>query len=301
VAVRRASFLVLVIAVATTLPAGIASGAGPESGTVVRVALALKATNGLQANLENSEDGTVTLELRKKGRLVTYEAPGDATETGLKVRFGRLGLIDVAFDPTKVLNSTAPGEGCTGAPRTLREGVFTGTIDFTGERGFVRIDDPRTTGSMSVISRWECPEAEAMDPLAGAARRPAAASRDGGGNGRSATLAAASHACSCSFVAEVHRGRGGGRSIFFGAQSEEREGMKIRRATEVRGRASAFRLDPIRGTAILRPPSPLTGQARYEARAHGRGRWRSTIRVPLLGADPIDTGAPGFAALFSSG
>jgi hypothetical protein len=25
--------------------------------------------------------------------------------------------------------------------------------------------------------------------------------------------------------------------------------------------------------------------------------WRSTVRVPLLGADPIDTGAPGFAAI----
>ena len=120
----------------------------------------LKASNGLHAHLENSEDGTVTLEIRKEGQIVTYEVPGEATEGGLKARFGRLGLIDVAFTPTATLNSTEPGADCTGAPRTLREGVFAGTIDFTGEREFVRIEGPQATGSMSVISRWECPEAE---------------------------------------------------------------------------------------------------------------------------------------------
>lgn len=63
---------------------------------------------------------------------------GEVTEAGLKVRFGRLGLIDVAFTPTKTLSMTEPSEGCEGEPRTLREGFFTGTIDCTGEREYVR-------------------------------------------------------------------------------------------------------------------------------------------------------------------
>jgi hypothetical protein len=300
VAVRRASFLFLAIALATVslaVPAGVASSAGPERGTVVRVDLELKASNGLRAHLENSEDGTMTLELRKKGQIVNYEVPGIATETGLRVRFGRLGLIDAAFIPTKTLNSTEPGEGCTGAPRTLREGVFAGTIDFTGERGFVRIEGPQAIGTMSVISQWECPEAEAMDPFAPSSRLLAKTSRDEKRERESATLLAGGRGCLCYFAAGVHHRHSGGKSIFFGLALEKREGMEIERGTQVRGPASAFEFDHAAGTASLRPPSPLSGRASFKTGPRGRGQWRSTIRVPLLGADPIDTGGPGFAAI----
>jgi hypothetical protein len=302
VAVRRVSFLLLAIAVAIALlgaSAGTASGASPERGTVVLVELTLKANNGLHAHLENFEDGTFTLELRREGQIVSYEVPGEAIEGGLKARFGRLGLIDVGFTPTKTLNSTEPGEGCTGAPRTLREGVFTGTIDFTGERKFVRIEGPQATGSMSVISQWECPEAEAMDPFARVSRLLATTSRDEKGERESATLSAGSRGCSCYFAAGVHHRPSGGKSIFLGVKLEKHEGMKIERATQVRGPASAFDFDHAAGTATLHPPSPLSGQASFETNAPGRGLWRSTIRVPLLGAVPMRTGGPGFAAVLS--
>jgi hypothetical protein len=301
VAVRRVFLLLSVIAVATALLAaltGAASGAGPEQGTVVLVKLELKASNGLHAHLENSEDGTVTLELRKEGQIAIYKVPGEATEGGLKARFGRLGLIDVAFNPTKTLNSTEPGEGCTGAPRTLREGVFAGTIDFTGEREFVRIEGPQATGSMSVISQWKCPEVEAMGAFAGDSRLLAATSRGKKGGRESATLAAVRRDFSSYFVAGVAHRHSGGKSIFLGAKIEIREGMDIWRATEVRGPASAFDFDfdfdHAAGTASLRPPAPFTGHASFAVRPHGRGLWRSTIRVPLLGVKPIDTGGPGF-------
>ena len=293
----RVSFLLLVIAVAIALPAtaaATASGASPEQGTFVLVDLTLETNNGLDAHLENSEDGMFTLKLQREAQSVTYEVPGEATEGGLKARFGRLGLIDVAFTPTKTLNSTEPGKGCRGAPRTLREGVFTGTIDFTGEREFVRIEGPQATGSMSVISQWECPEVEAMDPFASVSRLLAATSRDEKGERESATLAAVRRGFSSYFVAGVAHRRSGGKSIFLGAKIEIREGMNIWRATAVRGPASAFDFDHAAGTAALRPPAPFSGHASFAARPHRRGLWRSTIRVPLLGANPIDTGGPGF-------
>ena len=192
------------------------------------------------------------------------------------------------------LNSTEPGEGCAGAPRTLREGVFTGTIDFTGEREFVRIEGPQATGSMSVISPWECSETKATDPLARPSRLLATTARKAKGERESATLAAVRRGFSSYFVAGVAHRHSGGKSIFLGAKIEIREGMQIWRATEVRGPASAFDFDHAAGTAELRPPAPLSGHARFAARPHGRGLWRSTIRVPLLGANPIDTGGQGF-------
>lgn len=300
--VRRVSFVLLVIAVAIGLPAVLAataSGVGPEEGTVVLVKLELETNNGLQAHLENSEDGIVTLELSGEGQVVQYTKPGEVTEGGLKVRFGKLGLIDVAFTPTKTLNSTEPGEGCTGAPRTLREGVFSGTIDFRGEHEFVRIEGPQATGSMSVISQWKCPEVEGMDPFARASRLLATTSRRKKGERESATLAAGSRGCSCYFVAGVAHRHSGGKSIFLGAKLEKHEGMNIVRFTEARGPARAFDFDHAAGTARLRPPAPFSGHANFSAAAHPHRRelWRSTIRVPLLGADPIDTGGSGFVAI----
>jgi len=298
--VRRFLFLSLAIAVAIALPAAAAAtalGASPEEGTVVVVELTLTANNGLHAHLENSEDGTVTLELRKEGQIAIYQVPGEVTEGGLKARFGRLGLIDVAFTPTKTLSSTEPGKGCTGAPRTLREGVFAGTIEFTGEREFVRIEGPQATGSVSVISQWECPVAKATDSSARVSRLSAATSRDKKGKRESATLLAGSSGCSCYLVAGVAPRHSGGKSVFMAVKIEKREGMEIGRQTLVRGRASAFDFDHAAGTAALRPPAPFSGHASFAARPPGRGLWRSTIQMPLLGAEPIDTGGPGFGAI----
>ena len=86
-AVPRVSFLLSAIAVAIAQPAAsaaTASGASPEGGTVVLVELTLTANNGLHAHLDSSDDGTVTLELRREGQTATYEVPGEVTEAGLK-------------------------------------------------------------------------------------------------------------------------------------------------------------------------------------------------------------------------
>jgi hypothetical protein len=291
----RRSILVSAIATAGLLAAG-PGGAGaavvsPESGPIVRVQLDLQASNGLQAHLETSEKEVVTLGILNEKQAVTYEVQGEVTEAGLKVKFGHLGLIDVAFTPTVTLDSTEPSEGCTGAPRTLREGVFSGTIDFTGERGYARIEGSQVTGSMSVISQWTCPDNEFAlfrGPL-GRASRPK-------GDNETASLHAESRSCSCFFGAGIHHRTSGGKSIFYGVKVERREGMEIARVTSVRGAAGGFSVDHEAGTAVLRPPPPLSGKATYKRRP-GRDLWRSTIRVPLLGASPLRTDGPGFRAM----
>jgi hypothetical protein len=283
--------------VATSLvivPAGTAPAASPETGTVVSVELEPRTNNGLRAQLETSNDEMVTLVLGREGQTVSYEAQGEVTEAGLKVRFGRLGLIDVTFAPTKTLSATAPSEGCTGAPRTLREGVFTGTIEFTGEREYVRIEGPQAEGSMSVISQWECPEDVKLAPPASTSRLSARSPRK---ESKSATLYAARRRCSCLFVAGVHQGKKKGRSAFFGEKHESREGMEISRLTFASTGASAFIVDNAAGTATLRPPPPFSGHATFRRRSHAPDLWRSTIRVPVLGADPLKPGGPNSGAI----
>ncbi len=290
---RRPSLLASATAIVLLLVAATASAASPETGTIVDVELGLEASNGLRAKLETSGDGTVTLGLRRKDQLVSYEVKGEVTEEGLKARFGRLGLIDVAFMPTRTLSSTEPSEGCTGEPRTLREGVFTGTIDFTGEREYVRIEG-QAEGSMSVIPEWQCPGSEEPMPFAGASGPLALSSRK---KVESATLYAGSRRCSCLFAAAVHRRYRGGRSLFYLAQEERHEGMEILRATRAKGGPTAFDFDHAAGTATVHPPPPFSGHASLRARPHGRDLWRSTIRAPLLGVGSVSLFGPGFGAI----
>lgn len=290
-----------IAALLMALAAGTASAAGSESAPVVRVELDLPAGHGLRAHLETSPDEDVTLEIEREWhgafQGVVYEAPGKVSQAGLRVRFGQLGLIDVGFTPTVTLDETAPSPGCTGAPRTLREGVFAGKIAFAGERGYVRVEAPQVEGSMSVIAPWQCPKEDDLspfEPVPGFSRsnaRPAHSERE------SASLVAFTRGFQSFFGAGVHHRHSGGRSIFYGAKEEQREGMKIVRVTSVRGPASAFDFDHEAGTATLDPPRPLKGHASFRGDEEG-GFWRSTIRVPLLGSAPLRTGHGFGAALY---
>jgi hypothetical protein len=284
---RRSSLLASATAIVLLLVVATASAASPETGTIVNVELGLKAGNGLQAQLETSDDGTVTLELRRKDQLASYAVKGEVSAKGLKVRFGRLGLINVAFTPTRTLSSTEPSEGCTGEPRTLREGIFTGAIDFTGERNYVRVKASQAEGSMSVISQWQCPEEPT--PLARAARLPALSSRS---EEKAASLLAFGSRCSCTFAAGLHFSKGKARSIFYGFKAERREGMEIVRAVVARAGASAFVVDLVAGTATVRPPRPFRGEATLKRGLGDHPLWRSTIRMPFLGAASINPQGP---------
>jgi hypothetical protein len=299
---RSLSRLVRATAIAALLMA-IAAGSAPAAQIetpVVRVEIDLPTNNGLQAHLETSPDEDVTLEIGRKAhgavQGVVYEVPGKVSEAGLKVRFGRLGLIDVDFTPTATLDETAPSPGCTGPPRTFREGVFAGTIAFAGERGYVRIEAPQVEGSMSVIAPWQCPEEDGLSPFAlPGFRQPSARPADG--ERESASLVAFTRSLQSFFGAGVHHRHSGGRSIFYGAKVERRERMEISRVTSVLGPASAFDFDHEAGTATLDPPRPLKGHASFRGDQRG-GRWRSTIRVPLLGSAPLRTGRGFGAALY---
>lgn len=284
----RPTLLVLASVTLALLAPAAAPAASPEEGTIVTVDLELKATNGLRAQLETSEDGTVTLELRRKDSLVTYEVKGEITEAGLKARFGRLGLIDVAFTPTKTLSSTEPSDGCTGEPRTLHEGIFSGTIDFTGERQYTRIEATQVEGSMSVISQWHCPE-EQPTSFVNALRGSGTGEQKGE---KSASLHVFSRRCLCAFYAGVYYAKGQGRSIFYALQGERREGMEITRSTTARGGGSAFAFDHEAGTATVRPPRPFKGRATFERRPGDPGLWRGTIRMPFLGTGLLSPRGP---------
>jgi hypothetical protein len=298
---NRSPLLVPALAAVTLLVAAPVA-ASPASKSVthfpaVDIEFGLPANNGLHVHVANYEK--ITLEIERKGRLVTYEVPGEVTETGLKAQFGQLGLIDVTFKPTKT-RTDQPPKGCKGRPSTLSEGLFVGTIKFTGEREYVQIDATQAKGMLNIWreSEWRCHRHRGPIRIHRAQRPPALRSRQQSeAEKEPATLAAASRRCNCFFVAVAERDRRGrGPSAFFGAQFEEREGMEISRVTSAEAGASTFVFDHAAGTAKVHPPQPFTGDGIFKRRPHGRDLWRSTIQVPLLGADPLRLGDTGFRA-----
>jgi hypothetical protein len=293
------SLLVPALAIATlpASPAPASPAANPEANSA-SIAFGLPANNGLHADLETF-NGKVTLEIKRKGRIVSYEVEGESTEAGLKVKFGKLGLIDVAFTPTKT-RTEQPPKGCKGKPSTFSEGLFTGTIEFTGELDYVQIEGTQAKGTMEVNREreWRCHRQKGAIRIHGVPRLPAlGARRQPKAKKEPATLAAVSRRCNCFFAAYAVRNRKRrGWSTFVGAQFEKLEGMEIARATFANAGASAFVFDHAAGTAKVHPPQPFTGDGTFKRRPHGRDLWRSTIQVPLLGADPLRVGDPGFRA-----
>jgi len=299
----RPLLLVPALAIAALLgsaPVAAAVAIGPQA-HVASIEFGLPTNNGLHGHIETSSEG-ITLEIADRHHFVTYRAQGEATEAGLKVQFGDLGLIDVAFTPTKTRKEEPP-KGCTGPPSTSSDGVFAGTIDFTGEREYVRIEATEVRGWLAVYreSEWKCRRHKRRMP-AGFASRSTVVQRRSVSRGKTATnrkepaaLTAIDRHCACMLAAfGEHDRRGRGQSYFFGLKAEETEGMEITRVTYARAGANAFVFDHKAGTARLRPPRPFSGVGTFKRRPHSRDLWRGAIEVPLLGADPLSVRAPAY-------
>ncbi len=280
--------------VAALIPTTPAAGREPQPAWIE---MDIPANNGLRAHLETSSEG-ITLELRRKGRLVSYRVQGEATELGLKAQFGQLGRIDVAFEPTE-MHTEEPPKGCSGPPSRWGDGRFVGAIEFTGERGYVRIDASRVKGTIDVPREadWRCRTNPRSVRQLGAPQFPTPPRREQSEAGAEvATLSAIDAQCLCYFAAFAVPDRKHRPRSFYGSRFEGREGMEISRTTFADARAATFVFDHATGTATVRPPRPFSGHGTFKRRPNAGNLWTSTIRVPLLGADPLSIRGHGYRA-----
>lgn len=245
--------------------------------------------SGLQIHV-TGENGMVEIEVRREGRrggsIVFYRTQGESTEAGMKAQFGPLGLIDVHFTSTRTLLSVPPPKGCKGEPTTYREGFFSGTIEFTGEREYVRFDKTRVDGKMNVNreSEWKCPRHKGSRRSLRSAPRTSAAASDRKRRERQAWLIVSSESCSCALLVYAERdAKRHGPTGFVGMQREELEGMEISRNTYTEAGSSAFFYNHAAGTATAHPPRPFSGDGTFKRRRNGHNLWRSTIKIPFLG------------------
>jgi len=293
---KRSSLLVPALAIIVLLAAAPVATAGKSpSPDAASIEFELDGSNGLYAHVEGF-DNSVTLSIGNKHNAVFYIVEGESTRTGLKAQFGKLGLIDVTYRPTKTVSTSEPPPECKGETWVDSEGIFEGTIQFTGEREYVRIDAARAEGKMQVTPEWECRDPKGPIRLDTAPRPSAQSSREKSRD-EVAALNARNRHCRCSFSAFATRlPKETPWTTFSAGKLENREGMKIARiAFTEKAAPSTFTFNHKAGTARVDPPYPFTGTATFRRRP-GRDLWRSTLRVPLLGADPISLRGHSFRA-----
>jgi hypothetical protein len=233
----------------------------------------------------------VSLLVRGHREAVIYRVIGDVSEQGFEARFGKLGEVSLQFHPTKTLYTSKPPPECKGDPWKDWEGVYSGTIRFRGERGYVEAEATGVRGEMRTRPDWKCSRRSGPIRLRPDRRRAAEDRED------VATLSVGRLDGSRGFAAFASRDpKRGDYTGFFAATRGEREGMLIKRAAFAAARSSAFSFDLEKGSAVVEPPWPFQGSARFRRGSHGHNHWAGSLRVPLLGADPIDLTGPAFHA-----
>jgi hypothetical protein len=247
-------------------------------------AVPLQVNHGLSAKLE-ADDDEIELKVSKRGQQAVYFAQGEVTAGRIAVQFGRFGEFVVDYQPFRTLSTREPGRRCEGEPITTTEGFFRGTLRFRGERNYVRIEAARVKGTLVLRPKWSC-----QYRSAGASRaRGRKADED------KATLIASSHRDSIRFAAIGSRKEDERPyTYFFAASQEVREGIGISRFTYAARNRSGFWFDNRRGTALVDPPAPFGGSARYVRRPDARDGWSGSLTAPLLGLGRVRLASPGF-------
>jgi hypothetical protein len=273
---RRASALVpslAAILLAAALALAPAAGSAPSSAPApseFSAEFKLHA-EGFAVRLQSQiGEGTVVLSLVRGPYVAAYETPATITATSLAAKFGRLGELDLKFRP-------APASGRGG---TLgREGVFEGTIAFTGEGGYVHIDAERVRGSVEALGAPSRSSGSGATPPP--TRAALAASREEG-----VTLGASTRTGPGAGHYLLVRGERDGnvvRTLVSAGIAERREGMVAVRGAQITAGRKAFAWDLAAGRATVDPPAPFAGSAVFRRRSHGRPLWSGSLRVPILG------------------
>jgi len=86
-------------------------------------------------------------------------------------------------------------------------------------------------------------------------------------------------------------------NVFIVNSDEVREKVSISRSTSAAIPRTGFEFDQDRGTALVDPPYPFAGTARYLRRPKAPDRWIGSLSAPLLGLGRVRLVGPNFKAL----
>lgn len=262
------------------------SGEFIEGGRGLTGEFSLRGSNGYRLRVEG-RDGRVTLTATGPPGTAFYVVAGKVSPERLAANFGRLGLVDVEFRPSRRKRVEVPPSGCKGAPRITRWGTFAGTIRFSGERGFTRARAARVPGYVRSSSPWRC-----------RGHRGGGGTGQRGGSGESGEAPIAFEdldrhdgLAASAFLVPVGRSE---KAFFSAVLVEPRSRVQIARFASAVAPEEAFLCDESLTTATLTPPAPFSGTATFR---HAPGEplsWTGSLSVTFPGTGSIPLVGPRF-------
>lgn len=274
----------------------------------------MRGSNGYEVSLLAALEGEgspigVLVEHRDRGT-VEYMARGYATAHRIKVSFGLLGEVDLAFRPSgRVLRSPESlVEGCP-AGATAQPGTFSGTFRFRGEDGFTAAHAHRIHGTVGAPTAPTDRRQEKGQLISCFVQEPLWKEKglEFLGHDISPTLAAESIAPERTILLAAAPFELNGGPSAQGAEPativavlvrEELEGLTIT-ANLISGGPTkrVLRIAPDGSQAVLRPGEGFRGSATYLANPpQGSGDWSGDLSVPLPGVGTVALAGPGFTA-----
>jgi hypothetical protein len=214
--------------------------------------------------------GTVRLSVTARGREVTYEALATITETSIQASLGEVGEISVEFQ-----RSDRPATAtCDKQKIHFDSGSWVGTIDFHGEEGFAVAEATSAPGEID----------DELGPFCGPL------DTGGGGPRKGAYLEVRNPALGPGL--SVFKPRPGAAASIVVRLSEYNDGISIERAIAVVMPGRDFSYDSRLRLALVTPPGPFSGTARFDSAAKGGQRWSGDLSVDMPGRSDVPLTGP---------
>jgi hypothetical protein len=294
---RRAALLgcLAAAALASLAPSGAAAGTIAEpvlgGGSSHRFApeLTVHASHGYRVTVSERKGAVALTVLRlHRGHSLTatsYVARGTADATGLRASFGRLGRISMRFRPAPV-RRRAKKPRCDGI-RSVRPGLFVGTLRFRGEGGYVAVRVHRVAGELTRISRHCARQALGVRPTNRS--RPLIRSHSGLG-AEIPYVAALSKTATGEENLIVLRTK---KPLFLAWTNADSGRVSVFHVALAIGSADALTIDNHLDAAQVSGRPPFSGSAAYAAAPDGSSTWEGTLAVRFPGAPSLPlTGPP---------
>lgn len=254
----------------------------------------LQGSNGYKigvSSASNSREVSVAaLQPRSTAFVLYLTARRKHGERGFEAKLPGVGRIAVEFHRRGKAHRLPGFPGCEGRPGRRERGVFVGTINIHGERGYTEATATRARGTVTRTFRETC----RVEPNAAGMIEPK--------EPRPKANLIASKPSGVDFAATSYDGgpREGAPFVDYWASRFSRsDGMKVFRAISVelaRPESFAAAHNGRAASARTEPPAPFSGAADFAIAAGGEVSWSGDLSVTFPGTDPIPLTGEGFGA-----
>jgi hypothetical protein len=229
----------------------------------------LRASNGYTLSVmalagPRTDRGIILWLMRSRYAQVSYSVEAVVSPTSIEADLGAIGRIDVDFIPS---GQSRTERSICGDPIQVDSGRYEGTVVFEGEEGYSEIHASSARGDATLALNLICPGGPKVTGY--------------GGRSPGALLTVRQRPHQLEFTAMKNSPTRPAR--FAASISERRADMAISRSIHVTAAPNSFDFDVPSGRALVTPPTPFVGQARY-IRSSGKSTgWRGDLRVDFPG------------------